>query len=154
MPNLFPTHPSTYDPTVTIIEATERIILGEGAVVLRDTVKDELAKGNSRLILNLGAVPYVDSKGIFQVVDTLTKAMNDGGELKLLDLTEKVHDLLTTTKLYTVFDVYTSAPDLSAYTGKAHHPNLGGEEAAVRAFGPALPVQLTPARGAKLVAGS
>ena len=137
MPNLFSTHPSTYDPTVTVIDARGRLSLGEGAVVLRDTARDELAKGNTRLILNLRDVPYTDSSAIYEIVHAFTSASKRGGEVKLLDLTGKVHDLLTITKLYTVFDVYTSETDLSAYAGKGHRPHLGGEAAAATSFKPA-----------------
>jgi anti-sigma B factor antagonist len=82
-----------------------RITLGEGSVVLRDTVKDLLGKGQKKILLNLGDVSYIDSSGIGELVSAFTSVRNQGGELKLLHLTKKVHDLLQITKLYTVFDV-------------------------------------------------
>jgi anti-sigma B factor antagonist len=90
---------------VSIVDASGRITLGEGSVVLRDTVKDLLAKGHKKILLNLGDVNYIDSSGIGELVSAYTTARNQGGELKLLKLTKKVHDLLQITKLYTVFDV-------------------------------------------------
>ena len=90
---------------VSIVDCSGRITLGEGCVVLRDTVKDLLGKGQKKILLNLGDVNYIDSSGIGELVSAYTTAKNQGGELKLLKLTKKVHDLLQITKLYTVFDV-------------------------------------------------
>jgi len=90
---------------VTILDLSGRITLGEGSVQLRDSVRDLLAKGQKHILLNLGDVNYIDSSGIGELVSAYTTARNQGGELKLLNLTKKVHDLLQITKLYTVFDV-------------------------------------------------
>jgi anti-sigma B factor antagonist len=90
---------------VTIVDLSGRITLGEGSVVLRDTVRDLIAKGDKKILLNLGEVTYIDSSGIGELVSAFTTVRNQGGELKLLNLTKKVHDLLQITKLYTVFDV-------------------------------------------------
>ncbi|MBW8747023.1 STAS domain-containing protein [Terriglobus sp. 2YAB30_2] len=90
---------------VTILDLSGRITLGEGSVVLRDAIRDQLAKGNKSVLLNLGDVSYIDSSGIGELVSSFTTVKNSGGELKLLNLTKKVHDLLQITKLYTVFDV-------------------------------------------------
>jgi anti-sigma B factor antagonist len=90
---------------VTIVDCSGRITLGEGSVVLRDSVKDLLTKGQKKILLNLGDVNYIDSSGIGELVSAYTTVKNQGGELKLLNLTKKVHDLLQITKLYTVFDV-------------------------------------------------
>lgn len=90
---------------VTIVDLSGRITLGEGSVVLRDTVRDLIGKGNKKILLNLGDVNYIDSSGIGELVSAFTTVRNQGGELKLLNLTKKVHDLLQITKLYTVFDV-------------------------------------------------
>lgn len=90
---------------ITIVDLSGRITLGEGSVVLRDSVKDLLSKGQKRILLNLGDVSYIDSSGIGELVSAFTSVRNQGGELKLLNLTKKVHDLLQITKLYTVFDV-------------------------------------------------
>src|SRR6201992_2295787 len=90
---------------VTIVDCSGRITLGEGSIVLRDLVKDLLSKGQKKILLNLGDVSYIDSSGIGELVSAFTSVRNQGGELKLLHLTKKVHDLLQITKLYTVFDV-------------------------------------------------
>jgi anti-sigma B factor antagonist len=90
---------------ITIVDLSGRITLGEGSVVLRDAIKDLLAKGQKKILLNLGDVSYIDSSGIGELVSAFTSVRNQGGELKLLHLTKKVHDLLQITKLYTVFDV-------------------------------------------------
>lgn len=90
---------------VTIVDLSGRITLGEGSVVLRDTIRDVVGQGNKHILLNLGDVTYIDSSGIGELVSAYTSVRNQGGELKLLNLTKKVHDLLQITKLYTVFDI-------------------------------------------------
>ncbi len=91
---------------VTILDLTGRITLGEGSVTLRDAVKDTVAKGSKKILLNLKDVDYIDSSGLGEMVAAYTTVKNQGGELKLLHLTDKVHDLLQITKLYTVFDIH------------------------------------------------
>ena len=90
---------------ITVVDLSGRITLGEGSTVLRETVKDLLSKGQRKILLNLGDVTYIDSSGIGELVSAFTSVRNQGGELKLLNLTKKVHDLLQITKLYTVFDI-------------------------------------------------
>ena len=90
---------------VTVVDMSGRITLGEGSVILRDTVRDLLGKEQKKILLNLGDVTYIDSSGIGELVSAFTSVRNQGGELKLLNLTKKVHDLLQITKLYTVFDI-------------------------------------------------
>ncbi|HEV2989843.1 MAG TPA: STAS domain-containing protein [Candidatus Angelobacter sp.] len=90
---------------VTIVDLSGRITLGEGSVVLRDTIRDLVGKGQNKILLNLADVTYIDSSGIGELVSAFTTVRNQSGELKLLKLTKKVHDLLQITKLYTVFDI-------------------------------------------------
>lgn len=90
---------------VTVVDLNGRITLGEGSIILRDTVRDLLSKGRRNILLNLANVTYIDSSGIGELVSAFTSVRNQQGELKLLKLTKKVHDLLQITKLYTVFDV-------------------------------------------------
>jgi anti-sigma B factor antagonist len=90
---------------ITIVDLSGRITLGEGSVVLRDTIRDVVGQGHKKILLNLGDVTYIDSSGIGELVSGFTSVRNQGGELKLLNLTKKVHDLLQITKLYTVFDI-------------------------------------------------
>ena len=91
---------------VTVVDVSGRITLGEGSAMLREMVRDMMAKGQFKIVLNLGDVTYIDSSGIGELVSGFTTVRNHGGELKLLHLTKKVHDLLQITKLYTVFDVH------------------------------------------------
>ena len=90
---------------VAVVDMSGRITLGEGSVVLRDTIRDLIGKGSKKILLNLGDVTYIDSSGIGELVSAFTAVRREGGELKLLHLTKKVHDLLQITKLYTVFDI-------------------------------------------------
>ncbi len=91
---------------VTVVDISGRITLGEGSSTLRETVRDLLNRGEKKILLNLGDVTYIDSSGIGELVSGFTTVTNQGGQLKLLSLTKKVHDLLQITKLYTVFDVH------------------------------------------------
>ena len=90
---------------VTVVDMSGRITLGEGSVILRDTIRDLVGRGQKKILLNLGDVTYIDSSGIGELVSAFTAVRREGGELKLLNLTKKVHDLLQITKLYTVFDI-------------------------------------------------
>jgi anti-sigma B factor antagonist len=90
---------------VTIVDLSGRLKEGEDISVLRDTVEDLLGKGHKKILLNLGDVNHIDSSGLSALLRALTAVRNQGGELKLLHLTKKVHDLLQTTNLHTVFDV-------------------------------------------------
>lgn len=91
---------------VTVIDAVGRITLGEGSSTFRDMIRDMAAAGNKKLLLNLGEVSYIDSSGIGELVSGFTTVTNHGGNLKLLNLTKRVKDLLQITKLYTVFEVH------------------------------------------------
>jgi anti-sigma B factor antagonist len=91
---------------VTVIDAVGRITLGDGASTFRDTIRDLANNGNKKLLLNLGEVSYIDSSGIGEMVSGFTTISNQGGSLKLLNLTKRVKDLLQITKLYTVFEVF------------------------------------------------
>ena len=91
--------------SITILDLSGRITLGEGSVTIRDEVRNVIATGSKKILLNLGDINYIDSSGIGELVSAFTTVKNSGGELKLLNLTKKVHDLLQITKLYTVFDI-------------------------------------------------
>jgi anti-sigma B factor antagonist len=91
---------------VTVVDVSGRITLGEGCTQLRELIRDQLGKGNKNILLNLADVTYIDSSGIGELVSGFTGVARQGGALKLLNLTKKVHDLLQITKLYTVFDIY------------------------------------------------
>jgi anti-sigma B factor antagonist len=90
---------------VTILDVHGRIVLGDEIHSLRDAVRNLIAEGKKKIILNLAEVDYIDSSGVGELVGAFTTVRNAGGELKLLNLTQKVHDVLHVTKLYTVFDI-------------------------------------------------
>jgi anti-sigma B factor antagonist len=90
---------------VAVLDLNGRITLGEGSVQLRDAIREMISKGQTRILLNLAEVNYIDSSGLGELVSAYTTAKNQGATLKLLKLSKKVHDLLQLTKLYTVFDV-------------------------------------------------
>ena len=92
--------------TATVVDISGRITLGEGSAALRSLVRQLLDHGRKHIVLNLADVSYIDSSGIGELVSSFTAVKKEGGELKLLNLTKKVHDLLLITKLFTVFDVH------------------------------------------------
>ena len=91
---------------VTILDMNGRIVLGEPTALLRDTIQDLLTRGQKKVLVNLAGVSYIDSSGLGALVSGFTTMTNQQGQLKLLNLTKKVQDLLQITKLLTVFDVY------------------------------------------------
>jgi anti-sigma B factor antagonist len=102
---------------VTIVDISGRIVIGEESASLRDLIRDLLTKGHKKILFNLGDVDYIDSTGLGSLVSAFTSVRNQGGELKLFNLTNKVQGVLQITKLYTVFDI------------------LNDEAAGVRSFG-------------------
>ncbi|MBV8847714.1 MAG: STAS domain-containing protein [Bryobacterales bacterium] len=91
---------------VTVVDAVGRITLGEAATTFRDTLRQLVGSGHKKLLLNLADVSYIDSSGIGEMVSGYTTVNNQGGQVKLLNLTKRVKDLLQITKLYTVFEVF------------------------------------------------
>ena len=93
---------------VTVLDLKGKMTLGEGDELLKDKINSLLAAGKKKLLLNLEAVPYIDSAGLGEVVRTYTTVSRQGGSLKLLNLTKRIEDLLSITKLLTVFDTFDS----------------------------------------------
>ena len=91
---------------VHILDISGRIVLGEATKTIRQTISDLLVNGGRKIVLNLKDVNYVDSSGIGELVRTYTSVTREGKQLKLLNLTKKIRDLLVITKLLTVFQVY------------------------------------------------
>ena len=91
---------------VVVIDVSGRITLGEGSSALREAVREQLDKGNQKILLNLAEVSYIDSSGIGELVAAYTSVKNAGGVLKLLGVTKRMQDLLQITALYTIFDVH------------------------------------------------
>lgn len=102
---------------VTIVDISGRIVLGEESAALRNLFCDLLNKGHRKILLNLGDVNYIDSSGLGNLVSAFTSVRKQEGELKLLNLTNKVQGVMQVAKLYTVFDI------------------MDDEEAAVKSFG-------------------
>ena len=101
---------------VTVLDMDGRITIGEGSVALRSAIRRLLEVGKKNILLNLAGVGYIDSSGIGELVSSYTAINKEGGQLKLLSLTQKLQDLLTITKLLTVFDAYdTEAEALSNF---------------------------------------
>ena len=96
---------------VTILDLKGKITLGEGDELLKDKVNSLVNQGYKKIILNLAEVPYVDSAGLGQIVQTYTTVSRQGGSLKLLGLTKRITDLLSITKLLTVFETYDNEAD-------------------------------------------
>lgn len=96
---------------VTILDLDGEVRIGDSSTALRSEIRNLVAGGNKRLLLNLAGVKYIDSSGIGELIANYTTVGRGGGQLKLLNLTEKVQDLLVITKLLTVFDVYDNEAD-------------------------------------------
>ena len=91
---------------VSVLDLSGKIVLGEGDGQVRDRIKDLLGDGQRRILLNLGDVNYIDSAGLGALISSYTTTKREGGQLKLVNLTKRIQDLLAITKLITVFDTY------------------------------------------------
>jgi anti-sigma B factor antagonist len=111
---------------ITVVDVRGRITAGEGTIALREAIRELLDKGGRKVLLNLQGVGYVDSAGLGELVKTCTTVHNQGGQLKLVQLSKRVQDLLQMTKLHSVFDIQ---PD---------------EASAVQSFKTASPPEATP----------
>jgi anti-sigma B factor antagonist len=96
---------------VTVLDLKGKMTLGEGDELLKDKINTLLADGKKKLVLNLEGVPYIDSAGLGEIVRTFTTVSRQGGKLKLLNLTKRIEDLLSITKLLTVFETFESEPE-------------------------------------------
>ena len=89
-----------------ILDCSGKITLGEETMSIRNTVRDILKRDVKKIVLNLADISYIDSSGVGELVSTFTTVVNSGGQLKLLNLTKKIRELLTITKLLTVFEAF------------------------------------------------
>jgi anti-sigma B factor antagonist len=105
---------------IAIVDVSGRIMLGEGNVMLREIVRELVEKGSNKILLNLHDVGYIDSSGVGELVRTYTTVRTQGGQLKLVSLSKRVHDLLQMTRLYTVFDI--QADEASAIQSFSNPP--------------------------------
>jgi anti-sigma B factor antagonist len=102
---------------VTILDLKGKITLGDGDEVLKDKINSLVLQNRRRILLNLAEVPYIDSAGLGEVVRTYTTVSRQGGQLKLVNLTKRITDLLSITKLLTVFETFDSEADaLQSYS--------------------------------------
>ena len=95
---------------IAVVDFSGKITLGEGSSLVRQMVQDLVRNGQGKILLNLGDVDYIDSAGIGELVNAYTRVRDAGGELKLVNLTRRVHDILQIARLFTVFDVQSSEP--------------------------------------------
>lgn len=97
--------------SVVILDLKGKITLGEGDEVLRDKINSLILQSHKQMLLNLADVPYIDSAGLGEIVRTYTTVSRQGGQLKLVNLTKRITDLLMITKLLTVFEVFDNEPE-------------------------------------------
>jgi anti-sigma B factor antagonist len=96
---------------VTVLDLKGKITLGDGDEALKDKINSLVMQNRRRILLNLAEVPYIDSAGLGEVVRTYTTVSRQGGQLKLVNLTKRITDLLSITKLLTVFETFESEAD-------------------------------------------
>ena len=102
---------------VTILDLKGKITLGEGDEALKDKINSLIQQNRKRILLNLADVPYIDSAGLGEIVRTYTTVSRQGGQLKLVNLTKRITDLLSITKLLTVFETFDTEPEaLKSYS--------------------------------------
>ena len=96
--------------SVTVVDLQGRLTLGEDTEQFRTQIRELIQSGIQNILLNMGNVGYIDSSGVGELVRAYASLTNQGGQLKLLNLTKKLHDLLTVTKLLTVFEAHENEP--------------------------------------------
>ena len=104
---------------VVIVEVSGKVTLGDGGdVVLKDKMQSLVQQGRKKVLLNLADVSYVDSAGLGEIVQSYATVMKNGGALKLLNVTKRLKDLLSITKLLTVFETYENEGDaIKSFSG-------------------------------------
>ena len=96
---------------ITILDLKGKMTLGEGDELLKDKVNSLMNQGRKKILMNLGEVPYIDSAGLGEIVRTYTTVSRQGGTMKLVNLTKRITDLLSITKLLTVFETFDNEPE-------------------------------------------
>jgi len=102
---------------VSILDLSGKVVLGEGDAQVKERIKDLLADGQRRILLNLAEVNYIDSAGLGSLISAYTTTKREGGSLKLVNLTKRIRDLLAITKLITVFETFENEPEALASFG-------------------------------------
>ena len=118
---------------VTVVDITGRISLGEESAALRELIMNLLSEGHQKILMNLAGVSYIDSSGLGALVSGFTSVRKAGGELKLVNLTDKVDNLMEVTKLYTVFDIATD--EAAGVKSFDHKAAAGARKAVARSSG-------------------
>jgi len=96
---------------ITVLDLKGKMTLGEGDELLKDKINSLIHQGQKKLLLNMEGVPYIDSAGLGEIVRTYTTVSRQGGNLKLVNLTKRITDLLSITKLLTVFETFDNEPE-------------------------------------------
>ena len=91
---------------VTVLDVDGRVTFGEAGAALRDAIREKLSNGKSKILINLAGTNYMDSSGLGELVSGYRAVKGQGGELKLLNLSKRVTELLQITKLYPIFDIH------------------------------------------------
>ena len=103
---------------VTVLDLKGRVRIGGGTLALHKAIHCLVDEGKTQILLNLASVTHIDSSGLGELISSHITLSNKGGEIKLAHLTERLRDLMTITKLLTVFDVYDNEPDaVASFTG-------------------------------------
>ena len=102
---------------VSILDLSGKLVLGEGAMQVKERIKDLLSDGQRRILLNLAEVSYIDSAGLGALISSYTTTKREGGSLRLVNLTKRIQDLLAITKLITVFETFENEADALASFG-------------------------------------
>ena len=112
---------------VAVLDLSGRVTLGQEAAVLRDTLHQMSAAGQKQILLNLAGVSYLDSSGLGVLVAAFASITNRGGQLKLLNMSSKLKNVLVVTKLYTVFEVFEDeSAAISSFTASTEAATAGG----------------------------
>jgi|ERR1051325_387752 anti-sigma B factor antagonist len=93
---------------VVVVDLAGKVTLGDGDAMLKDKVRSLVQQGHRKIVLNLAQVSYIDSAGLGELVQAYAAVNKNGGRLKLLNTTKRITDLLSITKLLTVFETYDS----------------------------------------------
>ena len=103
---------------VAVLDLKGRIRINGGTLALHRSIRCLVEEGKTKILLNLAGVTHIDSTGLGELISSYVTVSNKGGQIKLIHLTERLKDIMTITKLLTVFDVYDNEPDaLASFTG-------------------------------------
>jgi len=103
---------------VAVLDLKGRIRISGGTLALHRSIRCLVDEGKTKILLNLAGVTHIDSTGLGELISSYVTLSNKGGQIKLVHLTERLQDIMTITKLVTVFDVYDNETDaLGSFTG-------------------------------------